>query len=777
MSSWWARATSWTTTSPPTTGSHAPDEPPVVVTHGISPTLSNALVIQVQPLSGPAGINPLTQPASEQAGEPAPGPHVVIDIRDPLENRDEEVPQHLQAPARIARDGSNRRILAVRFDVPPDAAPAVHHAARQLGVATPDQPPVTTGQTWQVGARMGLQHGACAFVTQLAGRSVGLAVTSALRRTDAGPAYGCSMGVVLASGLLFGSRAATLITRALGLEDPAPACRDGDASDTEAAHVVKASRMATALTVTPMLTQALLPILGTYCAGTAVGVNIATLIAGRLIAALVRDGLTQSVSGLLGSMDVVTQHGKRPDTQTVRDAYDPLRINLAVMLYTICSGLLLIGSSDPMTQSIGPEETPSTLRQRMQRGMGAVLASSLNEGLDGFLLNLARAAAAIECGLRLVPSGWLAQQEEAAAARAGRPRPRTAASQRATPSPPTCWQDLCDLAERIQAHAGMRMTFGTFTADPWNAAAEIVGTSTPYGMAFRTVGALLNGQTGRRGFTVERGRQPTRMEIEIRNLKAQAKIAKKINETWFMNTRADARFPAVREALRRAFRDRLLAGGAIPREAPDRAEQLEQLDLAIQDSAGTWLDHQADEALKQHERSLIREQQQGPYHFRTSSVVNEMVMVEAASLETSSVQSEAPTQDPSALTSPQASPPPGYRTLARHLQVPPARGLRQPDFKAPVTRQRAAPQPEHLQPGQAIRIDGHAVRFIGRRADADGPPEGLLEVRATQAVQAIGWTVAPAAGEFTYLVDPRYVTLSHVVDEGIGLPFDERALQ
>ncbi len=787
LSSLWARVT----TSRSSPASPERDDPPVVVVArgGIDTALSESLshVIAVRPLGGqPPGINPLRL----QEGAPAEDQNHVIDIRTPVALRDarggdrkhavppdhvidirgragdedEEAPLEVQAPARMARDGSRRLIPGVRFNVPPDAAGAVHSAARQAGASRAQREEVTTAQTWRMGVQIGLEHGACALVTQLAGRSLGLAVTSALRVHGAdhpARALGASLGVAVASSVLFGSRAGLLITRALGLEEPPATCGRGDDRASDAAHLNQAARVATALTVVPLLTQTLLPVLGLYCGGTAVGVKIAATISGRLLSALVRDGLTQCVSGWFSSFDLVTPAGKRPDPKLVRNLHNPLRINLAVMLYTLASGGLLIGSADPMSKGISPAPPPQTQGGLMRDGLGGVLASSLNEGLDGFLLNLARAAAAIEFGMRLVPSGWLSERERQQAAHQG---PRPPESKRTESPPPGTWERALDLADRIQAHAGMRMTFGTFTADIWNALTDIVKPRSPTAaMMFRVVGAILNGQTGRRGYTVELGRQPTQLEIEIKDRKAELKTEQQLGATCFMNTRADPRFEALRESLRREFRDRILAGGAIPQDAPDRAELLGQLDRAIELSASQWLDHQADEALRQHERSRIRGAQQGAYHFRTSSVINEMIMVEADSLQVSSSPSGAPTQGPSALVSQQASP----RHRTRGLGLPLVDDVPAGPPVIPL-------QPQDLWAGRAISVDREPVTFLRRLED------GTLAVRATRNVQSLGWAAAPQEGEFVYHVEPIAIsTISAGIDQGIGtgLGFAARQVQ
>ncbi len=754
----------------------ARDDPAAAAREGIRPALSEGLshVIVVQPLGAqPPGIGPLGLREDAPAHSPdhvidirlpppvpsAAGPLTpqadpqdhVIDIREPA--GDEDAPESLEAPARMARDGSQRLLPGVRFAVPPDTVPAVRRAARQAGASAPEREVVTPAETWRVAARMGLEQAACGFLTQLAGRTVGLAVTSALRRSEAVTAFGVSLGAILAGNLAFGARTATLITRALGLEEPPRHRGPGqDAARTAAAqesHLDRAACAATALTVVPLLTQALLPMLGTYFAGTGVGVKIAATIVGRLTAALVRDGLTQSVAGLMSSVEVVTASGKRPDPSQVRDQLDPLRIRLAVALYTLSSGIFLLGTSDPLADAIAPG-SPQSFAQLVHRGMGAVLASSFNEGIDGLLPSLARAGAAIELDLRLVPRGWQARRAGDEAQRGGHRPPAEGGRRDATP-PPARTGTGQDLARRIQAHAGMRMTFGTFTADPWNAIAEILGMSTPAGMMLRTVGAILNGQTGRRGYTVELGNQPTQVEIDIRNLKAQERTDRKLAATHFMNTRADAQFAGMREDLRQAFRARLLASGAIPEDDPDRALRLEQLDLAIEESAGTWLDSLAEEALKQQRRHQIRSEHQGPYHFVVSSVVNEGEMIEADSLQGSTSPSEAPSRGgPPGLVSQQVSPLPPVRRLPRVDAVPagpPALALR----------------PQDLRAGQAIRLDGEAVRFIRLEAD------GSLQVRAHRAVQSLGWAPALAEGDFAYSVSPIAIaSLVADMDDGMG---------
>lgn len=671
IGSLWAWATK---TTPAASVPSAGDEPPLVVASGgIDPGLSESLshVITVRPLGDrPAGIGP----AALLDDPPAPAPDHVIDIRLPLPGRgpggedrkhaepqdfvidirdradDEEAPREVQAPARMARDGSRRLIAGVRFDVPVDATAAVHRAARQLGAAGPEHEAVTKGETRRIAARMGMELAACGFLTQFAGRTVGLLVTSALRRSDPITALEGSLGVILASNLLFGGRTALLITRALGLEEPAPAGGAGGGATQEEARLAKAARVAAALFTLPLLTQALLPLLGTYVAGTTVGAKIAATIVGRLTSALVRDGLTQAVSGTMRSVEVVTANGKLPDPKRLRNEYDPLRIRLAVALYTMTSGLFLIGTADAIGNAIEPGSN-TRFMELVRWGLGPVLASSVNEGLDGLMPSLARAEAAIEHGLRLVPKGWHAEQRRLEAERNGRRPPPATQAAAGTESKWSRWARL------TQAHAGMRMTFGTVTADPWNASADMVAATHPSAaMMFRVVGALLNGQTGRRGYTVELGNQPTQREIDLKSLETQERTRQSIEATLFMNTRDDARFPQVREALRQEFRQGLLASGAIPADAPDREDQLAQLDLAIEECAGAWLDSQADEALKQHRRNQIRSEAQGPYHFVVNSAVNEGEMVEAESLTTSSQQSEAPTQGPSTLVSQQGSP-------------------------------------------------------------------------------------------------------------------------
>ncbi len=785
----WAWATASATPPPP----QARDEPPVIVTAsgGIDPAVSEGLsyVIRVQPLSSrPPGtahtalLDEPIAPVPEHVIDirPAPAhaaggwdhkhtqpPDTVIDLRDPHPPLDEEVPAELPAPARMVRDGSQRVIPAVRFQVPPDAVRAVHRTAERQSAAGQAAEVVTSAATLRIAARMGMEQAAAGFLTQLAGRTVGLAVTAALRRSDGAAALGASLGTILASNLLFGHRTAVLITRALGLEEPTRPGNADDYAGAEVARLSRATRVATALAAVPLLTQALLPVLGMY-AGTSVGLKIAATIAGRIIAAVVRDGLTQAAVGMMRSVEVVTASGRLADPNLLREEFDPLRIDLAVLLYTMTSGLLLTGTGELIGEAIEPGPATS-FAQLVRRGMGPVLASSINEGLDGLMPSLARAAAAITYGLRLVPKGWHAAQVRQQAEQRGH-RPRPAESKRHNTSPKSCGDQAKDWARRTQAHAGMRITFGTFTSDIWNGMAEMLTATWPAAAKMcRVAAAIANGQTGRRGYTVELGNQPTQAEIDTRHRQEQAKIEHKLDGLIFMTTRTHPRFPEIRAALHRAFRDRLLATGVIPDDAPDRKDRLQQLDEAIGKGAGKWLDSEADDALKRYALNQILSEYQGPYHFVVDSAANEGAMVEAESLQISSLQSEVPTRDGSGNQSRQLSPrPPVRRPQANGLQ-PVAGGM----SRAEVPAQAQDGQPvsvQDLHPGQAAHFDGERATFLGMQAPCAGGPQGeVMVLRTTRDVQRIGWARVPGETGFVYYLDPRFTRITDPEDAGYGL--------
>lgn len=414
---------------------------------------------------------------------------------------------------------------------------AAARAAAQAGTA------ITPAQTLQAARRVGLQLALRDGLAQLAGRTGGLALALALQAwteddSDRQPLLAAAGGVALVGfGLAFGARLSEMLVKAFELR-----------RRPVLAH--------TALLALPLALQLGLPLAGAWRSGRAsVGLQVLVNLLNRNLSALLRDGLAQALTGRLGSLQVVTPQGSRPDLQRVLEQVDPARLVRAGAWYTVFSLLLLVRGRAVFEDWVGGDG-----RHRFAVGMGAVLASALNEALDGYNGAIAQAEAAVDHGLAL----RYVAAEPFFDRRSGAP----------------------DYLGRWRNHASARYGLGILTSDVWMLGAELAAPGSSARAGFRIAAAVANGATTLRGYLVERSHRADRLAAER-------------EETWIERfSRASAQ--AQREGLYGDIRAALVADvrrdwlGAAPGDAAAGAA----VDDDIEAQLGPTLDALAEMALQ-----------------------------------------------------------------------------------------------------------------------------------------------------------------------------------
>lgn len=581
----------------------------------------------------------------------------------------------------------------------------VHEMAHERAAPPPLQitPEQTRATGWKVGRRLALRDA----ISQAAGRVSGLAATAGMRvaaaSSDAAARnVGISGAVALVGAcVVFGSRMSELLVKGFNIRD-------------------RRAMAQIAFALTPFLLQAGMPLIGGYFGKPGTGIKLLATIVGRLIAALVRDGLTQCQAGRWSAFKVVRPDGKAADPMRVINEMDPRRLDIAFTRYVASSLLLLVGGRSVLESWIKSDGSGS-FDDLMRTGMSTVIPSVLNEAFDGLNAALAQASAAIDSRLALqyVPANPCAPCD-----------------------PRTGWGDL---ASRIRNHAGARMVFGTFTSDPWVTGAEMYADTSLGELAMRLIGGALNGLTEYRGYSIERGNRPEQLAAQ-RQEEAEQEAIDAATRSAILGIQS-GKFQRMRQDLFVRVRTAVLADNAV------QADDMPILDAVIEEVYGPEINEAAAEVFMAQSRDDAAREREGHYEifYGRNDGILEFVPITppAAGNEDSPMPFVAtpgyPTPPQTMPSSPDTSRNPTPQvapvTQPRPLAMP---GVHPSAMEDPGTPIPTAVPPRHLREGQTAWVDGLEVRFHGFAASAQehkgvGAGRELMVVSAAEPIEDLSW--------------------------------------